>query len=82
MKTEFATNVSRSEALRRYVIGALLIGAVLLVPTVPSWIALFACYPIFTAMLQWDPANALLQKAVEKFGNNVGDIMFPTSTAN
>ncbi len=81
MNAEFAINVSRSEAIRRYVIGVLLIGAVLFVPTLPSWIALLACYPVFTAMVQWDPANALLQKAVVKFSKNVDDVVFRKSTA-
>lgn len=81
MNTDFDINVSRAEALRRYVLGAGLIGAVLASPAVPSWIALFACYPIFTAMIQWDPANALLQKAVARTGKDVQDIMFRKTTA-
>ena len=81
MNTDFAINVSRSEALRRYVLGAGLIGAVLVSPAVPAWIALFACYPIFTAMLQWDPANALMQQALSKSSKTVQDVMFRKSTA-
>ncbi len=81
MKIEFAINVSRSEALRRYVLGAGLIGAVLASPTVPSWIALFACYPIFTAMIQWDPTNALFQKIAATFNKTTQDAMFRKSTA-
>jgi hypothetical protein len=49
---------------------------------VPAWIALFACYPIFTAMNQWDPLNALMQKAVAKTSEGVQDAMFQKSTAN
>ena len=81
MNSDFEINVSRSEAVRRYVLGIGLIGAVLTSPAVPSWIALFACYPIFTAMIQWDPANALFQKAVSKTGKNLQDAMFRSSTA-
>jgi len=81
MKIDFAINVSRSEAMRRYVLGAALIGAVLISPAVPSWIALFACYPIFTAMLQWDPANALFQQLVAKFSKSTQDAVFRSSTA-
>ena len=81
MKIDFAINVSRSEAVRRYVLGAGLIGAVLVSSAVPAWIALFACYPIFTAMIQWDPANALFQKAVVKSSKSVQDAMFRNSTA-
>jgi len=81
MNTEFTINVSRSEAIRRYLLGAALIGAVLVSPAVPSWIALFACYPIFTAMIQWDPANALFQMAVAKFSKSAQDVVFRNSTA-
>jgi len=80
MNTKFEINVSRSEALRRYVLGAGLIGAVL-ATAVPAWVALFACYPIFTAMIQWDPANALMQKAVVKTSKGVQEAMFQKSTA-
>lgn len=76
MNKKFAINVSRSEALRRYVLGAGLIGAVLVSTSVPAWIALFACYPIFTAMIQWDPLNALMQKAVSKTGKDIQEAMF------
>ena len=81
MKIDFSINVSRSEAMRRYVLGAALIGAVLISPAVPSWIALFACYPIFTAMLQWDPANALFQQLVARFSKSAQDAVFRNSTA-
>lgn len=81
MNNNFAINVSRSEALRRYVLGAGLIGAVLISPAVPVWVALLGCYPIFTAMLQWDPANALMQKAVARSSKSVQDVMFRKSTA-
>jgi hypothetical protein len=79
MKTDFAINVSRAEAIRRYVLGSALIGAFFASPAVPSWIVLFACYPIFTAMLQWDPANALFQKVVAKSSKNVQDTLFRQS---
>jgi hypothetical protein len=81
MKIDFSINVSRSEAMRRYLLGSALIGAVLLSPAVPSWIALFACYPIFTAMIQWDPANAVLQSVVNKSSKSVQEAMFRKTTA-
>ena len=81
MNIDFSINVSRSEAMRRYLLGSALIGAVLLSPAVPSWIALFACYPIFTAMIQWDPANAMLQSLVNKSSKSVQDAMFRKTTA-
>jgi hypothetical protein len=80
MKTNSSINVSRSEALRRYVLGAGLIGAVL-ATAVPAWVALLACYPIFTAMIQWDPMNALMEKVVVKTSKGVQDAMFQKSTA-
>lgn len=81
MKVDFSINVSRSEALRRYVLGAGLIGAVLVSPAVPVWIALVGCYPIFTAMLQWDPMNALMQKAVAASSKDVQEAIFRKSSA-
>lgn len=81
MKTDFAVNVTRAEAIRRYALGVALIAAVLMSPAVPSWIALLACYPIFTAMIQWDPLNALFQLAVKNFSKDVSDVMFRKSTA-
>ena len=76
MKLNFDVNVSRSEALRRYVIGNGLIIAVLASPAIPSWIALFACYPIFTAMFQWDPLNALFQSIDAKLDKSTEDALF------
>ncbi|WP_455223031.1 YgaP-like transmembrane domain [Kaarinaea lacus] len=81
MNIDFSINVSRSEAMRRYLLGSVLIGAVLLSPAVPSWIALFACYPIFTAMIQWDPVNAVLQTIVNKSGKSLQEALFRKSTA-
>ena len=81
MRTNFEINVSRSEALRRYVLGAGLIGAVL-TTAVPAWVALLACYPIFTAMVQWDPLNALMQKAVANTSNDIQEAIFQKSTAS
>lgn len=81
MNKDFTINVSRSEALRRYVLGTGLLAAVLISPAVPAWIALFACYPIFTGMLQWDPLNALMQKVVSKSSKDMQDVMFRESTA-
>lgn len=81
MSKDFNINVSRSEAIRRYLIGAAMIGTVLVSNAVPSWVALIACYPIFTAMIQWDPANALSQRVVNYFSKSVKDAMFRKSIA-
>lgn len=76
MNTSFDINLSRSEALRRFVLGSGLIGAVLLSPAVPSWIALVACYPVFTAIMQWDPANLVFQKVASNIGSETQKAMF------
>lgn len=76
MNSKFEMNITRSEAIRRHVIGTALIGSVLVSPMVPVWIALFACYPIFTAMIQWDPVNALMQKAVNSLSKDVQEVVF------
>lgn len=44
----------------RYIAGGLMIGAVLLDPAAPHWMALAATYPIFTALLRKDPFYQLL----------------------
>lgn len=81
MTKEFEINVTQPEALRRYVLGVGLIGAVLVSPAVPAWVALLGCYPIFTAMIQWDPVNALLQKVVCSFSKGVKDVVFRDSAS-
>lgn len=79
MNTSFDINISRSEALRRLVLGMGLIGAVLVSPAMPSWVALVACYPVFTAIMQWDPANVLFQKAADKLGAQTQNALFVKS---
>lgn len=79
MNTSIDLNLSRSEVLRRLVLGSGLIGAVLLSPTIPSWIALVACYPILTAIMQWDPANVVFQKVVTNLNSETQKAMFVRS---
>lgn len=85
MKTQIdvnEVNVSRPEAMRRYLISATLIGAVLLSPaTVPNWIALAACYPAFTALVQWDPVNAMCQSIINHLSETTRNALFRSSTA-
>jgi len=77
MNTKLKVNVSRSEAIKRYLISAALIGAVFASPaTVPSWIALVACYPAFTALIQWDPVNAMCQGIVNRLGSTARNMLF------
>ena len=79
MSTSFDFNLSQSEVLRRLLLGMGMIGAVLVSPAVPSWIALVACYPVFTAMMQWDPVNVLLQKVADKFSVRSQNTLFVRS---
>ena len=67
MNTIFKANVNTSEQGRRYIIGAAILGLLLTNPSMPAWIALVACYPIFTALLQWDPINTVMQAAINRF---------------
>jgi hypothetical protein len=66
MKTLLNTNVSAAEQISRYAVGAALIALVMANPAVPVWVALLACYPIFTAMVRRDPLNAGIQLAINK----------------
>lgn len=58
MATIIKLNVA--DLLLRYSVGGLMIGAVLLDPAAPHWMALAATYPIFTAILRKDPFYQLL----------------------
>jgi hypothetical protein len=49
------SNLGNIERLTRHVFGFGLIIAVLTLPQVPAWLALLAIYPLFTAILKWDP---------------------------
>jgi len=39
----------------RFFVGLTIICLVLVVPTVPAWLALIATYPVFTGILKMDP---------------------------
>lgn len=58
MKTMFESNIRVSEDIARYLLGALLIASVMVVPFAPVWLALIAIYPIVTAIMFWDPVYA------------------------
>jgi hypothetical protein len=79
MKIDTNINLSRSEAMRRHILGIGLISAVLLSPAIPSWIALLACYPLFTAIMQWDPIDALLKNVVASMGSTTQNALFVKS---
>jgi len=65
-ETVFKENVSTSEQARRYIIGAAILGLLLTNPDMPAWIALVACYPIFTALIHWDPINTAMQAIINR----------------
>jgi hypothetical protein len=64
MKTVMDTNITRAETYRRYAIGVLILGAFLMNPGLPVWVALVALYPIATAINQWDPLNAAFESII------------------
>ena len=81
MNTVFKTNVSSSEQARRYIIGAAILGLLLINPSLPAWIALFACYPIFTALVQWDPVNTVMQAIINRVSHKSSLGLGNTTTA-
>lgn len=81
MNIKFDTNVSRPEAISRYLLSAALIGSVFLAPaTVPSWLALVACYPAFTAMLRWDPMHAVIAVGIAQARKMTRNTVFHNPT--
>ena len=54
-----SANLSKHEAVLRIVAGTMMILAVLILSTVPSWLALVAIYPISTGIISWDPITGL-----------------------
>ena len=75
MNTGFERNISRADAISRYLLSTVLLAAVMLFPaTVPSWLALLACYPAFTALMQWDPINAFTTAVLNRLHKPMGNI--------
>ncbi|MBI5450125.1 MAG: DUF2892 domain-containing protein [Gammaproteobacteria bacterium] len=54
-------NLSAFDQTVRLISGAVIIGAVLAQPQLPAWLALLATYPVFTALINWDPFYALIK---------------------
>jgi hypothetical protein len=80
MNTTLKANVSRPEAISRYLLSAGLLAAVFISPTtVPSWIAIAACYPAFTALIQWDPVNAMGQGIINHLSKTTQKLIFLNS---
>ena len=68
------TNVSRSESFSRYALGFIILGVFFVNPSLPAWITLVALYPLATALLQWDPMNALFNTLTTKSINKMNQI--------
>lgn len=80
MNTTLKANVSRPEAVSRYLLSAALLAAVFISPTaVPSWIAIAACYPAFTALIQWDPVHAMGQGIIKHLSKSTQKLIFINS---
>ncbi len=60
MTSLLAQNLGRTETSLRWILGGGLIMAVLSSAYTPAWLALLAAYPVFTAILAWDPLYAML----------------------
>jgi len=54
-------NISLYECILRYVLGAVLTVLSVITLQIPVWVAIIATYPIFTALVQWDPLYALFE---------------------
>ena len=65
------TNVSRSESFRRYALGLVILGVFFANPSLPAWLALIALYPLATALMQWDPLNALFDNLLRKGADKI-----------
>ena len=68
------TNVSRSESFRRYALGLIILGVFFANPSLPAWVTLIALYPLATALVQWDPANALFDKLLRKSADKIDSV--------
>lgn len=68
------TNVSRSESFRRYTLGLIILGVFFANPSLPAWVTLIALYPLATALVQWDPANALFDKLLRKSADKISSV--------
>lgn len=52
-------NISLYDQIVRYGLGAVLTVLSVITLQIPMWFAFVATYPIFTALVQWDPVYAL-----------------------
>jgi hypothetical protein len=79
------TNMSRAEKIRRYITGATLLAIAMFNPNFPVWVALVACYPIFTGMLEIDPVTMAINKVLQtgrKLRRSIASINNAPTTSN
>jgi hypothetical protein len=57
-------NVSRSESFRRFGLGFFILAVFFANPSIPAWVTLIALYPLATALIQWDPLNAIFDSVI------------------
>jgi hypothetical protein len=67
--------ISFNEQVIRYAVGTLLIVLSVLTLQIPIWFACVANYPIFTAMVQWDPFYALFDAARRRFAHATAPVL-------
>ena len=65
------SKIGKFEQITRFILGAVLIGIVMQIPNAPVWLALVATYPIFTAIIAWDPFYAVFEALRQKPTNGV-----------
>ena len=66
--------ISFNEQIIRYLTGTLLI-ALSVTQQIPMWFAFVANYPIFTAMVQWDPVYALFDVVRRQFTPSAASLL-------
>jgi hypothetical protein len=68
METILNSNISFAERVARVLLGVMLLSGVMLSGVLPVWFALLAVYPLFSAIIAWDPLNALLLMLSPRLG--------------
>lgn len=66
MNSFSSENLSAAEATRRYVLSALIFAFFFANPGLPAWITFIGIYPFATAVIKWDPINALFESLANR----------------
>lgn len=69
MKSFSTENLTSAESTRRFVLTAIIFAFFFANPGIPAWVTFIALYPFTTAVLKWDPLNALLEIAATKIAH-------------